>query len=253
MQPIQPIFVESIPSTNEALKALARDDAPEGVMMVARLQTHGYGRLSRAFFSPPDTGLYMSLLLRPDLSPVYAPLLTHAAAVAVAEAITEVAGTDAAVKWVNDVYVDGKKAAGILVESALKADGALAYAVLGIGVNLFAPPCGFPPTFSATAVFPEERRGEYLSLRDTLIRAILSRFAAIYDKMPDKAFLERYRRLSLLTDREVLVYDAVTDRERSGKGTPARVTGIDDDGALLVRYGDGREAALSSGEVTLKV
>lgn len=253
MQPIQPIFVDSIPSTNEALKALARDGASEGIMMVARWQTHGYGRLSRAFFSPPDTGLYMSLLLRPTFAPADAPLLTHAAAVAVAEAVKEVAGVDAAVKWVNDIYVNEKKAAGILVESALANDGTLAYAVLGIGVNLFAPVGGFPPNISATAIFPSERQGEYLALRDTLIRAILPRFAAIYDKMPDRGFLMDYRRLSLLTDREVLVYDALTDREKSGIGTPARVIGINDDGALTVRFADGREVALSSGEVTLKV
>ena len=253
MQPIKPIFVDSIPSTNETLKALARDGAPEGTMMVARLQTHGYGRLSRAFFSPPDTGLYMSLLLRPDFAAIHTPLLTHAAAVAVAEAVTEVAGVTASIKWVNDIYVNEKKAAGILVESALGKDGALAYAVLGIGVNLFPPECGFPPNIPATAIFPAEKRGEYLSLRDALIRAILSRFAAIYDSMPSKDFLADYRRLSFLTGKDVLVYDAITDREKSGKGTPAHVTGIDDEGALTVRFEDGREVALSSGEVTLKV
>ena len=253
MQSIQPIFVDSIPSTNEALKSLARDGAPEGIMMVARLQTHGYGRLSRAFFSPPDTGLYMSLLLRPRFAATHAPLLTHAAAVAVAEAIAEVAGAPAAIKWVNDIYVNEKKAAGILVESALDKDGTLTYAVLGIGINLFTPECGFPPNIPATAIFPAERRVEYPSLRDALIRAILSRFAAIYDAMPSKDFLTDYRRLSFLTGKDVWVYDAITDREKSGKGTPAHVTGIDDDGALTVRYEDGREVALSSGEVTLKV
>ena len=139
------------------------------------------------------------------------------------------------------------------IASALANDGTLAYAVLGIGVNLFAPVGGFPPNISATAIFPSERQGEYLALRDALIRAILPRFAAIYDKMPDRGFLMDYRRLSLLTDREVLVYDALTDREKNGIGTPARVIGINDDGALTVRFADGREVALSSGEVTLKV
>ena len=143
MQQIKPIFVESIPSTNEAVKALAQKGAPEGVMMVARLQTHGYGRLSRSFFSPPDTGLYMSLLLRPDFAAENTSLLTHAAAVAVAEAIEEVAGCDAAIKWVNDIYVDEKKAAGILVESALGEGGKLAYAVLVLVV--VAMICKFMP------------------------------------------------------------------------------------------------------------
>ena len=253
MQKIQPIFVESIPSTNEALKALAREGAPEGTMMVARVQTHGYGRLARAFFSPPDTGLYMSLILRPGFAAKDAPLLTHAAALAVLQAIEEVAGRDAAIKWVNDIYVDGKKAAGILVESALGERGALAYAVLGIGVNLFAPACGFPPNIPATAIFPSSRVQEASALKDALLRAILSHFAAIYDTFPSRAFLEEYRRRSLLLGREVVVFDALTDREKSGIGTPAHAFGIDDDGALLVRYADGREATLSSGEVTLKI
>ena len=69
MQRIKPIFVETIPSTNEAVKGLARDGAPEGLLMIASAQTRGYGRLDRAFFSPPDTGLYMSLLLRPAFLP----------------------------------------------------------------------------------------------------------------------------------------------------------------------------------------
>lgn len=252
MQQIQPIFVDQIPSTNEAVKALARDGAPEGIMMVARLQTHGYGRLARAFFSPPDTGLYMSLLLRPRFAPSAAPLLTHAAAVAVAEAIEEVSGEKSEIKWVNDIYVKGKKAAGILVESALDKDGSLSYAVLGIGVNLLPPTGGFPPMpTSPTAIFSEEKRAELSALKDRLIRSILLHFAPLYDAFPDTAFLNEYRRRSLLIGRDVRVYDALTDREKAKGGTPAHVLDVTDAGELLVLYGDGRKEALSSGEVTL--
>ena len=252
MQKIQPIFVESIPSTNEALKTLAREGAPEGVMMVAKAQTHGYGRLDRAFFSPPDTGLYMSLLLRPRFSAADAHLLTHAAALAVWKAVREVAGVDAAIKWVNDVYVDGKKAAGILVESALTAQGGLSFAVLGIGVNLFPPPTGFPPHLShATALFPLERKGEASSLRDALVRAILWHFSALYNAFPDTSFLAEYKEHMLLIGKNVLVYDALTDREKAGKGRVARAIDVTTDGALLVEYQDGERQALSAGEVTL--
>ncbi len=253
MQEIQPIFVDTVPSTNEAVKALAREGAPEGVMMVARMQTHGYGRLSRAFFSPPDTGLYMSLLLRPRFPAEKAPLLTHAAALAVRDAIAEISGRDAAIKWVNDVYLDGKKAAGILVESALAPDGSVAYAVLGIGVNLFSPDCGFPPHLAhVTALFPHERKREYATLRDALIRAILRHFARLYDAFPATDFLDGYRARMLLLGKSVLVYDALTDREKQGKGTPARALDVTESGALLVEYEDGRREALSAGEVTLK-
>lgn len=245
--------MDSIPSTNEAVKALARDGAPEGVLMVARGQSRGYGRLDRAFFSPPDTGLYMSLLLRPSFSPEKAHLIAHAAALAVLNAVKEVAGVDARIKWVNDVYVKDKKAAGILVESALSQDGTLAYAVLGIGVNLFPPPTGFPQNLShATALFPSIRKGEFDSLRDALIRAILRHFSALYDAFPSTDFLTEYKENMLLIGNDVLVYDALTDREKKGRGRLARALDVTDDGALLVEYGDGKREVLSAGEVTLR-
>lgn len=254
MQPIRPITVDQIPSTNEAVKNLAREGAPEGVLMIARLQTHGYGRLARSFFSPPDTGLYMSLLLKPTFSPEKAPLLTHAAAVSLAGAIEAVAGCRTEIKWVNDIYVEGKKAAGILVESALDKNGGLAYAVLGIGVNLLPPAGGFPPMPTApTAIFPAAYRETLEKHKNDLIREILSRFTALYDAFPDTAFLEEYRRRSLLIGRDVSVYDALTDRERTGGGTPAHVLDVTEAGGLLVRYKDGRCEELSSGEVTLRI
>ena len=252
MQKIQPIFVDSIPSTNEAVKALAREGAPEGLMMVARGQSHGYGRLDRAFFSPPDTGLYMSLLLRPTFSPEKAHLITHAAALAVKRAIKEVSGADALIKWVNDIYVEGKKASGILVESALSHDGTLAYAVVGIGVNLFPPQTGFPPHLShVTSILPAARRGEFDALRDALIRAILRHFSAIYDAFPSTDFLTEYKESMLLIGKKVTVYDALTDREKKGIGKTARALDVTDDGALLVEYEDGKREVLSAGEVTL--
>ena len=253
MQEIKPIFVESIPSTNEAVKGLARDGAPEGVLMIASAQTRGYGRLDRAFFSPPDTGLYMSLLLRPTFSPEKAHLLTHAAALAVLGAVKETAGVDAAIKWVNDIFVDGKKAAGILVESALSQSGTLSYAVVGIGINLFAPKEGFPPYLShVTSVFDGSRRAEFSTLRDALVNAFLRRFAEIYDAFPATDFLAEYKKNMLLIGKDILVYDALTDREKSGIGTPARAVDVDEDGALVVEFADGKQKSLSAGEVTLR-
>ena len=252
MNKIQPIFVDSIPSTNEAVKALARDGAPEGILMIANAQTRGYGRLDRAFFSPPDTGLYMSLLLRPTFSPEKAHLLTHATALAVLRAVKEVSGTGAAIKWVNDIFVDGKKAAGILVESALTQSGTLAYAVVGVGINLFTPKEGFPPYLShVTSVFQNERRAEFSSLRDALVNAFLTHFAALYNDFPSTDFLTEYKENMLLLNRGVLVYDALTDREKSGVGTPARAVDVNGDGALIVEFKDVRREALSAGEVTL--
>lgn len=255
MKRIQPIIVESIDSTNRALKEMARAGAPEGTLLIADRQSGGYGRLSRPFFSPEKTGLYMSLLLRPRLSAESASLLTHVAALAVAQAVRDTAEKDARIKWVNDIYIDGKKASGILVESAFGADGTLDFVVLGIGVNLLAPKEGFPAHIknTATSVFDGKENEDFFALRERFVNALLSHLLPLYDALPDTAFLADYRRLSLLSGKEILVFDALTDREKSGKGTPARAIDVAPDGGLLVEYENGKREVLTGGEVSLCV
>ena len=102
---------KSISSTNTVLKQLAESGASEGTVLLAEEQTAGRGRMSRSFFSPPRSGLYMSVLLRPHLSAQISTRVTACAAVAVAEAIEELTGAEAEIKWVNDVLVDGKRSA----------------------------------------------------------------------------------------------------------------------------------------------
>lgn len=121
----------------------------------------GRGRRDHSFFSPPDSGLYLSFLLRPDLSARDALSLTTCAAASVALAIEECAGVDAKIKWVNDVFCHGKKVCGILTEAALDLEtGGLQYAIVGIGVNLFPPKGGFPPELpEAGAGFPHPSSG----------------------------------------------------------------------------------------------
>ena len=254
MKQIQPIFLESIDSTNRALKQLAREGAPEGTLLIADRQEGGYGRLSRPFFSPERTGLYMSLLLRPTVSPQSASLITHLAALAVARAVRTLTGKDARIKWVNDIYIDGKKVAGILTESAFRADGTLDFVVLGIGVNLLPPDGGFPAYIQSTAGAVFDGEGEdFFSLRERLYRAIVQALAPLYDALPDTAFLSAYRALSLLSGKDVLVFDALTDREKSGKGTPARALDIAEGGGLLVEYENGEREVLTGGEVSLRI
>ncbi len=255
MLPISPILVPEVSSTNEVMKQLAADGAPEGTLLVADRQTGGYGRLSREFFSPGGTGLYMSLLLRPTFAPAVAPMITLAAAVAVAEAVEITAGLSAQIKWVNDVYVNGKKAAGILVESALSREGGMDYAIVGVGINLFPPADGFPAAFAdrATAIFSPRLKDEFPRLREVLYRQFARRLSPLYDALPDTLFLSDYRRRSLLVGKEIFVYSALTDREKAGVGIPARALDVLENGKLLVEYADGRREALDGGEVTLRV
>jgi len=157
-----------VTSTNTVLKEEARLGAPDGKVLIALRQSAGKGRMGRSFYSPQDTGLYMSLLLRPKLTLAHSTLLTTVAAVAVAQAVDDVLGIappkpdpkpesfgadspqmehsdQAAIKWVNDVYFHGKKICGILTEAAADFEsGTLEYAVVGIGINLTDPANGFP-------------------------------------------------------------------------------------------------------------
>ena len=106
-----------VPSTNTQAKKLAADGEAAPSLLLADGQTAGRGRMGRAFFSPPGTGLYMSVLLRPAVQAEELPLVTLAAAAAVCEAVEEAAGVSTRVKWVNDILVDGRKVAGILTEA----------------------------------------------------------------------------------------------------------------------------------------
>jgi BirA family biotin operon repressor/biotin-[acetyl-CoA-carboxylase] ligase len=136
------------------------------------MQSAGRGRLGRSFYSPGDTGLYMSILLRPALQPENAVLITCAAAVAVSNAIREVCGEEVQIKWVNDLFLHQKKVCGILTEASFSAQtNGLDYAVCGIGVNVYPPENGFPEELASIAgavcSAPEE------GLRDRLAAAIL--------------------------------------------------------------------------------
>lgn len=233
--------VESVKSTNTTVKGLAKEGAPEGYVLVASYQTNGRGRLNRVFFSPKGTGLYISILLRPEQPlPPYA--LTCMSAVALCETI-ESYHINCGIKWVNDVYVDRKKAAGILVESAMDADGAFQYAVVGIGVNLFLPKGGFPQSIAdkATAVFAGEPDEE---LRKQFLKRLLLKFKKYYEQLPQIPFWDGYRERLVGIGNRVLV----SEPDGMQYGT---AVGIDRQFRLIVRLDDGSESALDRGDVTL--
>ncbi len=237
---------DQVDSTNTLAREQAAAGAPEGTVILADTQRLGRGRMGRQFFSPEGSGLYMSIILRPDADtqPLY---VTTAAAVAVAEAIEEVAGVPSSIKWVNDVYCRGKKVCGILTEGAI-ADN-LQYAVLGIGINVLPPVGGFPPEIEsrAGAVFGE-KTPPTAHLREELAAAIITRFWGYYKALSAKAFLPSYRKRDLLKGRTVEVLDvngAVIEE--------VTAQGITDEFELLVHDKNGNSKALSSGEVSLRL
>ena len=231
-------------STNDLVREAAVRGEAEGLAVIADTQTAGRGRQGRTFVSPQGTGAYLSLLLRPKLPAAEAVAITGIAAVAVVRALGDLGVGGAGIKWVNDIYLRGRKVCGILTEATLDMEsGGLDYAVLGIGVNLFSPPGGFPPELTeiAGAVFPGKPEDDE---RSRLIAAILDRFLPLYRALPDKGWLEEYRSRSILTGREVRFL-------REGREQRGLALGVDDSARLLLRLSDGEETALSSGEVQL--
>lgn len=236
----------SISSTNTVLKEMAENGAPEGTILVACEQTAGRGRMGRTFYSPAGAGVYLSLLLRPAFSPSKSLYITTAAAVAVAEAIETVAGRETKIKWVNDVYIDGRKVCGILTEASFDAEsGRLAYAVAGVGINMRPPGEGCPEELRPLMTSVFENGGYDGEKRARIVAEFISRFWNFYGRLAEKPFLRGYRRRSLLDGEAV-------DVIRGGARVPAIALGIDDECRLRVRYGDGREEYLQSGEVSVK-
>ncbi len=239
--------LEETGSTNRLLLEAAY--AGEGeTLLIAESQSEGRGRFDRRFFSPPGTGIYMSLLLYPDFDFSLYPLLTPLCGVAVAEAAEAVSDRHAEIKWVNDIYADGKKLAGILAEAGRSH---APFVVLGIGVNAYTP-----------SHIPEELKGKMISLwgekgktdeRERFVCAFLERFFHYYSMLPKRDFMAEYRRRSLLIGKKVRVHNAAFDTAKTGEGTEALCLGVDEDGALLVLYENGESACLTAGEVTLSL
>lgn len=234
------------PSTNALVREKANQGRPEGCVIVACEQTAGRGRYGRQFFSPVDSGVYLSLLLRPTAySPQQATCLTAAAAAAMCQAIEAVTGQHPGIKWVNDIFLHGKKVCGILTEAAVGLEtGALDYMVLGAGVNLYPPAEGFPEEIQSIAGSVLEHSCP--EAKNQLVGEFLNRFWDFYSHPECRTYLEDYRARSLAVGRNVTVLSA-------GKAVSAYAYGIDDDFRLLVRYENGDTEALSYGEIRIQL
>ena len=234
------------PSTNALVREKANQGRPEGCIIIACEQTAGRGRYGRQFFSPVDSGVYLSLLLRPTAySPQQATCLTAAAAAAMCQAIEAVTGQQPGIKWVNDIFLHGKKVCGILTEAAVGLEtGTLNYMVLGAGVNLYPPVKGFPEEIRPIAGSVLERSCP--EAKNRLVGEFLNRFWDFYTHPECRAYLEDYRARSLAIGRNVTVLSA-------GKAVSAYAYGIDDDFRLLVRYENGDTEALSYGEIRIQL
>lgn len=234
----------TVESTNTWARERAIEGAAEGTVLIAEGQTAGRGRRGRAFFSPEGSGVYLSVLLRPAIEPTQAHLLTCSAAVAVARAIERTCRRPAQIKWVNDVYCDGRKVAGILTEGSYALEDArFDYAVVGIGINVRDPEAGWPDDVAgrAGALLPAQ---DPAAVRCRLAAAVLDEFWKLYKKLPEDGFAHEYRDRCFLIGKTV----TATAGNRTLRG---RAIDLDDEYRLIVEKADGSRHALSFGDVSV--
>lgn len=235
---------QRVSSTNTIAKELAAQGAPEGTVIIAKEQTEGRGRMGRSFYSPPDSGIYFTTILRPTLNLEDSLLITTAAAVAVAKAIETIAGVKAEIKWVNDIFVGDKKVCGILTEASLNFEsGGLEYAVVGIGINIATK--DFPDDIKQVAGAVFKDKPDNSPVTSMLVAEVLNNLASCMDSLTDKKYLDEYRSRSFLIGKDILVL-------KGKEATPAKAIDIDDKARLVVEYEDKTREALNSGEVSVR-
>jgi BirA family transcriptional regulator, biotin operon repressor / biotin---[acetyl-CoA-carboxylase] ligase len=231
----------SLPSTNDLAKDLARQGYPEGSVLVAETQSAGRGRLGREWESPPGTGIYLSLILRPPLPPAELPKLTLTAAVAVVAAIKEATNLEVGIKWPNDILFAGKKLGGILTEMETESDQ-MSHLILGVGLNI------------NTTAFPEHLHTMATSLRSTtgrsyarlaIVRAFLKAMDLFYGRFLRQEFpaiLDLWRQAAVTLGKPVTV-------KRGAREISGLAIDVATDGALLVEKPGGEVEKIISGEI----
>lgn len=236
-----------IDSTNNRARELALEGADEGTLIIAKTQLEGRGRLSRSWISPRGKGIWMSLILKPDLSPDQAPHITAIAAVAIRKALNRATGLDIGIKWPNDIIIDGKKVCGILTEMHADIDR-IYYVVVGIGINVNMTQEDLPVELSSTATSLRIALGRNLDRRQ-LIALIMEEIEEIYytylENRDFKQILDLCRQYSVTLNRPV----KVIGRDTSFEGF---AVDFDEDGSLLVKKEDGNIIKVMSGDVSVR-
>ena len=238
-----PIYLyDTLESSNRTAKLLALDGAPHGTLVLTAHQSAGRGRLGRRFESPAGKGVYCSVLLRPEMPAANAQTATISAAVAVCRAVKKLCGLELAVKWVNDLYYQGRKVCGILTEAGTDLEsGQLEWLVVGIGLNLTSTAADWPEELArrAGSLYPG---GPAPVSRAALAGAIARHLLAL---CPAFDCLDEYRARCFVPGHWVTV---CTGTETYA----AKALAIDEEGRLVVQRENGRPQALRCGEVTTR-
>ena len=248
---------EKIDSTNNYAKTLDVSGGPH--LIIASEQTAGRGRLGRSFYSPAEKGIYMSLAFEPHFDLDKSLFVTTLSAVAMCRAIEDVTGLSPKIKWVNDIYLNGKKLAGILTEAESNFEtGMIQKIIVGIGVNCFS--CDMPEEIQEVATCIEAGGSSFS--RNALIAAFCNQFFDMIENFDQKAILRDYKRRSFIIGEQILIFNPAIAREigrtdeRLHDGIRARAIDIDENGGLVVEFLEGRLSremrTLTSGEITVR-
>lgn len=239
-------FFDSITSTNDVLKQLALQGAEEGTILVANCQTGGRGRMGRTFQSPSGVGIYLSVLLRPHCLPGELMHLTCASAVATCSAIERAAGFRPGIKWTNDIVYQGRKLSGTLTELGLNQDGSTAYAIVGTGINCNQSLEDFDPgirSFAGSLKMVSGQEADRALVAAKLIDAWYEMNCHLFSRKEE--ILSCFRRDCITLGQEICLV----------KGSETRhgyALDVDEEGALIVRFEDGRVETVNSGEVSVR-
>lgn len=237
------ITFKTIDSTNLTAKKMALEGAKHGTVVLSEEQTQGRGRLGRSFYSPKSSGIYMSILMRPQLDMQSSLLITTAASVAVCRAIEKLTGLQPQIKWVNDIYLNGKKICGILTEAVTNFEsGSIEYIILGIGMNVTTS--DFPDEIKeiASALFDNSSKK---ITRNEIAAEIIYQVFEITNELATKAFMQEYKKRSFIIGSQVNVI-------QPNETYLATAIDINAQGGLVVRKEDGSVAEINTGEVSIR-
>ncbi len=231
-----------IGSTNTRAAALAAEGCPEGVIVLARQQTAGRGRLGRAWISPPDAGIAFSVVLRPQLELSRLPLITLATGVAVAQAIEKSVGVRPGLKWVNDLTLSGKKLGGILAEMPGQA------LIIGIGINVRLEESELPPELKDKVEWLERAMGRPID-PNLIVLELAHKLEAAYELLKEG---QTKKIISLWKDYSITLGQLIeaTSNNQSIKG---RAVDIADSGALIVEDESGERTEIVAGEISIRL
>ncbi len=239
------LVLKETDSTNMQAKKLAAEGEPEGTIVIAESQHSGRGRKGREWFSPIGSGIYSSMILRPQIPPSEAPGITLMTAVAAAEALISIMGIPVKIKWPNDILLKGKKIIGILTEISTEMDS-VDYIVVGIGINVNTPALDFPAALqhSATSLYAET--GTRYSRVD-LFRIFLQQFEEYYDLFKQEGFegiRDRWKTHTDIIGKNVVV-------RKIGEEIAGRIIDIDPAGVLILKDASAKVHRIFSGDLIL--